>query len=354
MLSAVRRGAAAPFFCSCTLAGLGCAHGPCSAGRCRQERRPGDVAHLADRSGLHLRGQTPWMIAIRGGFQACRSAQAPTAAGAQRELDARAVTLANAPVPKSGQPWDASFLGRSSLLAALEELAQPLLQGPSWPTLEAYSSFAESERKRRAAELRPVQFAAPVRRQRSQPVELGQLYDGRIALFGEVPCVGSSYHDFLNVLAWAAFPRAKRALHARQYHALTNWLLPGSAQLPNRRTREQDALALFDEGGSVLVVAPELARRLAAAPAARHVLCEESGARLVPFGHALVEHVCFESAPVRSAALLLGMEPPLPDGHELLDRVDRAIAARLENPRELMQPSFDRVLSIEPPDAAHF
>jgi hypothetical protein len=268
-----------------------------------------------------------------------------------RCVDAGATTLESAGVPKSGQRWDAQFLERSSLLGALRELAQPLLGGQSWPTLEAYSAFAEAERRARAPELAAVRFTPPVRRQRSAAIELGQLYDGRIALFGEVPCVGSSYHDFLNVLAWAAFPRAKRALHARQYRALLGWLPPAAAQLPNRRTREQDALALFDEGGSVLVVAPEWAARLED-PDARHRLVGEAGVRVVLFGHAIVEHVCFESSPVSSAALVLHAKAPLPDGRALLELCDRELAARLEDPRQLAQPTFDRVLSIEPPDAA--
>jgi Protein of unknown function (DUF3025) len=256
-------------------------------------------------------------------------------------------------VPKSGQLWDASFLERSGLSRELGEIAQPLLSGRSWPTLEAYSAFAEAARQAQAEELSVVRFAPPTRRTRSQPIDVGELYDGRIALRGEVPCVGTSYHDFLNVLAWAAFPRAKRALHARQYRALTAWLPTASARLPNRRTREQDALALFDEGGSVLVTEPELAARLRAPRASVHVLTGDRAARVVLFGHAVVEHVCFESSTVSSAALLLCMEPPLPAGRALIEQVDRALAERLAKLEELTQPTFDHVISIDPPNLAY-
>ncbi len=266
------------------------------------------------------------------------------------DLDSRGCSPANGGVPKSGQPWDASFMDRSVLLRELRTIARPLLGGASWPTLDAYGAFVEAERSARAGELPVVRFAPPARRVRSQPVQIEQLYDGSIALRGEVPCVGSSYHDFLNALVWGAFPRAKRALHARQYRALTGWVPQASARLPNRRTREQDALALFDEGGSVVVVpSDEGAREWCAVP---RELAAGSSARIVLFGHALMEHVCFESSPVSSAALLLFMDRPVPDGRELIDRVDRALAARLENPAELAEPTFDRVLSIEPPDRA--
>jgi hypothetical protein len=272
--------------------------------------------------------------------------------GLARRLDDSGNPRTNAAVPKSGQLWDARFLERSALLRELGDMAQPLLGGSSWPTLEEYSALAERERQARASELSAVRFAPPSPRIRSQPVELGQLYDGRIALHGEVPCVGSSYHDFLNALVWAAFPRAKRALHARQYRALEAWLPPASAQLPNRRTREQDALALFDEGGAVLVLTPELAAHLRTPRAAAFELGTASDARVVLFGHAVMEHVCFESRSVSSATLALSLEPPLPRGRPLLELVDRALAARLANPSELREPAFDHVLSIQPPDLA--
>jgi len=260
-------------------------------------------------------------------------------------------------VPKSGQLWDPRFLERSPLLGELRALAEPLLRGESWPGLEACGALVEAERRERAADLAPVRFAPPTARRRSQKIDIGQLYDGRIALHGEVPCLGTSYHDLLNVLVWAAFPRAKRALHARQYHALEAWLPPAAARLPNRRTREQDALALFDEGGSVLVVPSPHVDALRAAlatggDAAERLVREPGAARILLFGHAVMEHVCFESAALSSAALVVCLEPPLCGGRELLDRVDRALAARLADPRELSVPDFDAVLAIEPPDRA--
>jgi len=79
----------------------------------------------------------------------------------------------------------------------------------------------------------------------------------------------------------------------------------------------------------------------------------DAPARLVLFGHALMEHVCFERSRVRSAALLLRLEPPLPEGRVLLEQVDEAIAQRLADGRELAHPDgFDRAISIDPPGAA--
>jgi DUF3025 family protein len=242
-------------------------------------------------------------------------------------------------MPKSGQVFDPRVFERSGLLRAFEELTEPISALPGWPTLEAYTELAERQRRARAPELARVSFArstpSPRRGRARGTLDLGGLYDGRIALRAEVPCLEHSYHDLFNALVWAAFPRAKRALHARQFRALQAWVPAGASRLPNRRTREQDALALFDEGGAILI---------AARP--------DTAARVILFGHALMEHVCFERALVRSAALrvVLGDEEVAATGATLLDRVDRALARRLANPEELRSPSFDAAIEIEPPE----
>jgi len=242
---------------------------------------------------------------------------------------------------------------RSPLLRSLAELGQPLLAGEGWPSLEAYGALVEQERQARAPELPAIRFAPPLprhKRARARPaLDLRQLYDARIALEREVPCVSSSYHDLLNVLAWAAFPRAKRALHARQYRALLGWLPPAGEPLPNRRTREQDALTLFDEGGSVLVTTPEGAARLRSEREGTLDVSERRDVRVVVFGHAITEHLSFHSSTVCSAAFLLCLEPPLPEGRALFERVDQALEQRLSDERQLLAPNFDRALSIEPP-----
>jgi DUF3025 family protein len=243
-------------------------------------------------------------------------------------------------MPKSGQVFDPKVFERSGLLREFEELTEPISALSGWPSLEAYTEFAERERCSRAPELGRVSFTRSVptpkrRRERSTVLDLGGLYDGRIALRSEVPCLEHSYHDLFNVLVWAAFPRSKRALHARQFRALTGWVPAGASRLPNRRTREQDALALFDEGGAILIAG-----------------AGEAAARIILFGHAVMEHVCFERAVVRSAALrlVLADEEVAARGATLLDGVDRALARRLSNPEELRSPVFDAAVEIAPPE----
>jgi len=64
-----------------------------------------------------------------------------------------------------------------------------------------------------------------------------------------VPTRPGSWHDLMNALVWATFPRAKRALHERQHRLV----VPAAPAESARRPRELDALALLDEGGVVVL-----------------------------------------------------------------------------------------------------
>src|SRR5262245_39841634 len=96
-------------------------------------------------------------------------------------------------MPKAGQPWNRDFLEQSSLLQDFCELAGPLLEGSGWPTLDTYTWFVERERSTRAPELSPVCFAPPAprprRRRLDRALEPTDVYDGRVVLRGEVPCL---------------------------------------------------------------------------------------------------------------------------------------------------------------------
>ena len=70
-------------------------------------------------------------------------------------------------------------------------------------------------------------------------------------LRGEVPTRAHNLHDLLNALVWARFPRAKRALCARQV-SLARERGPAPAGQQRLRSREQDAAAMLDEGGMLL------------------------------------------------------------------------------------------------------
>ena len=86
-------------------------------------------------------------------------------------------------------------------------------------------------------------------------------YDERIFTAGEVPSRAGDWHDFFNMLVWVTFPRAKCAVNARQRRALRERVDPASSRLPGARSREQDALAMLDEGGVLLLAGRGLSVR---------------------------------------------------------------------------------------------
>ena len=184
------------------------------------------------------------------------------------------------------------------------------------------------------------------KRPRTTPIEPSELYEGRVTDKHEVPTRVDDWHDLFNALSFIAFPRAKRALHARLYRIMRGRLGPNDKRLPNARTREQDALALFDEGG-LCIAAP------ASLCAAMHEVDDvtlraellRGSVRVVPFGHALYEHLVARLPCPFGAAYVVPVEEALLAPHAsvaLLDRVDRALGLALADPREFLLPSAAR------------
>jgi hypothetical protein len=234
-------------------------------------------------------------------------------------------------------PWLQPFSGWTSTFAHLDR----------WPSHEAMQGALEARRAARTPELPPLRVITQTPRcsRRRKPAQLdpSALYDVRIHVHGEIPTRPDEPHDFFNVGAFWAFPHAKRAMHARQHRALQGWLTDGDPRLPGRRTREQDALTLFDEGAVVLVAPPE---RLAALP--RGASLAQEGFALVAYGHALLEHAWHRRPPVMAACLFAPCEGPPPDGDALLDHVDAAVARRAADLTAFQQPGCDAVADLYP------
>lgn len=157
--------------------------------------------------------------------------------------------MSRGPRPRAprGAPWDDAFARRSPLFWPIGAAAARLAGEPTFPDPERLDAlFGET------AGVRFVRAAPKPGRRARRRGDAAELYDARIVERGEVPTRAASWHDLLNALVWATFPRAKRAIHARQ-HALVVPAAPGQVV---HRPRALDALALFDEGG-VAVVAGE-------------------------------------------------------------------------------------------------
>ncbi len=189
--------------------------------------------------------------------------------------------------------WDPRFYQRSPLFWPIAPAAERLARFEGWPSPEDLTRLFEGEP--------PVRFVAAPPRPRRGLLPADARYDARIALERTVSTRAASWHDLLNALVWTSFPRAKAALHARQ-HRMIAARLGEDLRLPGARTKEQDAVAMLDEGGVVLLCAEGRRAELARASKTRAgsevaAWVEQGEASAVTFGHAI-----YEGAGVRGAA----------------------------------------------------
>ena len=112
---------------------------------------------------------------------------------------------------------------------------------------------------------------------------------------------------------WATFPRAKTALHRRQHALMRAWIPPGATALPGARTREQDGLAVLDEGGILLLRSGEQEVAL-------------------PFGHGYMEGLVFGTPAVLPRGFPLGLGSLPGELDALCAAADEALAAAVEGP----------------------
>ena len=204
--------------------------------------------------------------------------------------------------------FDGRFFTRHPDFWPISRAAGRFAEHADWPDVREYNGLWDTMGGLASP---PVRFEeAPLKRKRPPgPIDRGDLYDARIVNDRVVPTRPRMWHDFLNALVWATFPRAKLALHRRQHAAIEKWIPPGATHLPNARTREQDALALIDEGGVLLVEG-----------------------KTMFFGHALFEGLVFDQLAMISRGVKLDGPVTTADA-ELASLLDDA--ARFRTPDEL-------------------
>lgn len=205
---------------------------------------------------------------------------------------------------------------------SLDELDRYWLRGAMVQTLDGI-------------ELRIV--AQPKKLRRAKPRDRDALYDVSVCK-GQLPTRPSNWHDFFNVLMFAAFPRSKLALHERHRRILEHRIPDEVTRLPGARTVEQDCLTMLDEGGVLLNTSRDQARSIEAlldTADHRGLAAQVRQRALQPWliGHAHAEHLA-------KAALHL-TAVPLPRAKPILltagldasrQAVDAALAERLQDP----------------------
>jgi hypothetical protein len=249
--------------------------------------------------------------------------------------------------------WDPGFIGRSPWLWPIARAAERLRGCAVWPTLAEFDALYLAEADACGVPRLRFRYDAHPRRSRStQPIVHEDLYDGSISLLGQVPTRPENWHDLLNALCFATWPRSKVALHARQYRLLAQRLTSDAVRLPPARLPAQDALTLFDEGGVLIAAdrpAAQALRACLAAPLTDTLipLIREQRAHVVPFGHALFEHMVEGIACPGATARIIAFDTQPPRGTALLHALDHALADKLGDPQEFLMPSKGRHLRLE-------
>lgn len=245
------------------------------------------------------------------------------------------MTPPRAPVLVPSRRWDASVWTRFPALASTAAAASGFAHHTDFPTCLELSALVRSYRSAGGAGL---SFERQTKKKRV--TSLAQAYDARIFHEGAIPTREGSWHDLFNALTWVSFPTAKRWVNARQYAALAE-VFGARGTMPRSRTREQDALAMLDEGALLLVTTKASESALRGALFANdqprvHALIAGGEVLTLVFGHALAEHTVSSESMVRGLPVVLpvaaGSFERGPGSAELLRAVDEALAVELEGP----------------------
>ena len=223
------------------------------------------------------------------------------------------------------------------------EAARRFEDEPDWPTVDRYRSLLGGRC--------PVDFrvAEPRGRGRARAGRRAARisYDASICDALTVPTRARSWHDLFNALVWGTFPRTKSALHRRQHDARS-----ASAE-PGRRTREQDALALLDEGGVALLCEDSCWPAASAAVEDRgpeRIAPLSSTARVlgVVYGHAIYEHLGCGGPTVRAMVHLVRCREVPREPAACIALADDALASALADPESFIDPDLLRSLPVRP------
>lgn len=241
--------------------------------------------------------------------------------------------------------WDGRFARRSPWFWPLQAAAAGFVELEDWPSRE---QLTETYRQlNQGPGVAPLRFVPNVRKQDrlvDGALALERLYDGSIATRCEVPTRERDWHDFFNALCFATFPRAKHALHARQFRILQGRVPAGATRLPPARTPEQDALTLFDEGGALIAAGRQACVQLQAPMSLEQreqllaQLVERGDARVVPFGHALFEHLVEGLRCPGGFSHVVEVEHVAAADADLIAELDRSVARSLQDRARFLSP----------------
>ncbi len=209
--------------------------------------------------------------------------------------------------------WNPWFDRGQPLFDPLFPAMEPFRACRAWPTLEQWNAAFPPLLSLGGA---PIRFVQQPPKKRNRTVDLDALYDERIFVRGEVPSRPRNWHDFFNMLVWRTLPKTKVAINARQRAALRARVEPSMQRLPSARSREQDLLAILDEGGairrpdgSLLILGHAIYEHLACAPRPVHAYLYDSRATALPEIDAELAAFLESGAPLREDGPSMTIDP---------------------------------------------
>ncbi|RDB35820.1 DUF3025 domain-containing protein [Spirobacillus cienkowskii] len=149
--------------------------------------------------------------------------------------------------------WNSQFLTCSELFFPIMPYGQIFSNNTDWPSLNELNYYKPQGLITRSG----LEIFFILQKGARHKVGLDNLYEPRIYLKGEVKTRSKNWHDFFNSQIWYHFPKSKAALNMRHFIAFDEIAqFPWSAS-PISRSREQDFLTMFDEGGCALMCSAE-------------------------------------------------------------------------------------------------
>jgi len=151
---------------------------------------------------------------------------------------------------KPTSEWQRTELLQSPIFATLHPLIGKLA-AETFPTLQDCNALLTVQHP-----YITVQSGQPLRfvQQEHGRLPFERQYEPRCYLNGEVPTRADNWHDLFNALVWLSLPKAKAAINARHYQALTHQGAAENAQTSQRGT-VRDVNTLLDESGVIVVYA---------------------------------------------------------------------------------------------------
>lgn len=139
--------------------------------------------------------------------------------------------------------WNRDALLQMTAFAPLHPVISRL-KADGFPTLEELGALLDEHHitVHSGCELRFVE-------QGTGRLAFEEQYEPRCYLSGEVQTRRDNWHDLLNALVWLTYPKAKAAINARHYLALTEAAADSSSQ----RGAVRDTNTLIDESGVIVV-----------------------------------------------------------------------------------------------------